>query len=85
MWPFSQKRAPPASVPTDTVIPMHFFDDNWVNRSILLDFTLRFDDVLNPEKLRNALVRLMELGHWKKLGARLRQNVIMQLYLHIMA
>jgi len=42
---------------------------------MVLDFTLRFDDVLDPEKLSAALVRLMELGNWRKLGARLRMNV----------
>jgi hypothetical protein len=41
----------------------------------VLDFTLRFDDVLDSEKLGAALVRLMELGNWRKLGARLRMNV----------
>ena len=42
---------------------------------MVLDFTMRFDDVLDPEKLCTALTRLMELGNWRKLGARLRMNV----------
>jgi hypothetical protein len=37
--------------------------------------THRFDDVLDAEKLRIGLVRLMELGNWGKLGGRLRENV----------
>lgn len=41
----------------------------------MLDLTLRFDDVLDHEKMRLALVRLVELGNWRKLGARLRMNV----------
>ena len=48
---------------------MHSLDDASFLRSIVLDFTLRFDDVLDPEKLSAALVRLMELGNWRKLGA----------------
>lgn len=75
MWFFGQKRAKPAAVSTDTIIPLHFFDDTSINRGIVLDFTLRFDDVLDPEKVRGALVRLLEIGNWRKLGARLRMNV----------
>jgi hypothetical protein len=55
---------------------MHYFDDNAINRSVLLYITLRFDDNLDPEKLRRALERLMELGDWRKLGARVRMTVI---------
>ena len=72
---FSQKPARPATIPTDTIIPMHSLDDISFLHSIVLDFTLRFDDVLDPKKLNAALVRLMELGNWRKLGARLRMNV----------
>ncbi len=36
---------------------------------------LRFDDVMDPENLRMSLSRLLEIGDWKKLGARLRMNV----------
>lgn len=76
MWPFSQKPASPAIVPTDTVIPLHYWDDTFIMRALVVDLTFRFDDVLDPEKIRNALVRLMEIGNWRKLGARLRMNVI---------
>jgi hypothetical protein len=72
---FGQKPARPATISTDTIIPLHSLDDTTINRAIVLDFTLRFDDVMDPEKLRAALVRLMELGNWRKLGARLRMNV----------
>lgn len=48
--------------PTDTVIPMFCFDDNSINRSVLLDITLRFDNVLDLERLRQSLGRLMEPG-----------------------
>ena len=72
---FGQRPARPATIPTDTIISMHSLDSASLFRSIVLDFTLRFDDVLDPEKLSAALVRLMELGNWRKLGARLRLNV----------
>lgn len=72
---FSKKPLNPEKVPTDDVIPLHFFDDNEIFRSLIVEFVLRFDDVLDREKLHNALVRLMEIGNWRKLGARLRLNV----------
>jgi hypothetical protein len=61
--------------PTDTVIPLYDFDDNSIYRNVLLYITLRFDDVLDPEKLRQSLERLMEIGDWRKLGARIRKTV----------
>ncbi|KAL6411812.1 lysR family regulatory protein [Ilyonectria robusta] len=84
MWPFSpMKPTQPATIPTDTIIPLHFLDDQPVHRSIVLDLTLRFDDALDSETLRIALVRLMELGPWRKLGARLRMNEAGRLEYHI--
>lgn len=76
MWPFTRtKLAKPATIPTDSIIPLHSLDDNTVHRSIVLDLTLRFDDALDSSTLRIALARLMELGNWRKLGARMRMNV----------
>nr|POE77759.1 hypothetical protein CFP56_09402 [Quercus suber] len=74
---FSTNKAPqpPATVPTDTIYPMHYFDDQFVGRALVLHFTYRFDDVLDAEKIRLALVRLMELPGWSKMGARIRKNV----------
>lgn len=73
---FSKKPLSPEKVPTDDVIPVHYFDDSEIFRSLVVEFALRFDDVLDHEKLYNALVRLMEIGNWRKLGARLRLNVL---------
>ncbi|KAJ5887881.1 hypothetical protein N7495_007922 [Penicillium taxi] len=56
------------------VIPLHSKDDTWMNRGIALEFTLQFDYVLDPEHLRRSLQRLLEIGDWKKLGARLKQR-----------
>ena len=55
---------------------MYYFDDNSINRSVLLYITLRFDNVLDPERLRRSLERLMELGDWRKLGARIRKTYL---------
>lgn len=43
-------------------------------RSLAHDFTFRFD-VLDVEKLEAALDRLVKIGDWGQLGARLRLNV----------
>ena len=77
MMDFLWRRKPktPAKVISDTVVPLHGADDSSVNRSVIANTLMRFDDVLDPEKLRWSLARLMELGDWRKLGARLRLNV----------
>ena len=67
-------------MPTDDVIPLHDFDTGDTIQAIVVDFALRFDDVLDHEKLRLALERLMQIGNWRKLGARLRRNVLSHLY-----
>jgi hypothetical protein len=36
---------------------------------------MRFNDVLDPKQLNNALLRLLGIGDWKKLGGRLRFKV----------
>jgi hypothetical protein len=68
-------RRQPAKVPTDRVIPLRYWDDLEYIRSICHDFTFRIDDVLDVQKLESALDRLMEVGNWGQLGARLRLRV----------
>jgi hypothetical protein len=72
---FSSKPAKPVTVSTDTIIPLFSQDGIPSFRALVLDFTMCFDDVLDPEKLRGSLARLMEIGDWRKLGARLRLKV----------
>lgn len=64
----------PAHLATDQILPIHDIDDRTATRTVLC-WTLRFDAVLDVEKLHAALVRLLEIGDWRKLGGRLRQNV----------
>jgi len=68
-------RKGPATIPTDRIIPVRYWDDLDYLRSIAHNFTLRFDDVLDVGKLEYSLHRLMEIGDWGQLGARLRLNV----------
>ncbi|KAK3317261.1 LysR family regulatory protein [Cercophora scortea] len=67
-------RTPPPTVPTDTIIPLSFWDCEHHVSGLSFDITFRFDDVLDHEALRAALARLLQLGNWRKLGARLRRN-----------
>ncbi|KAF2964405.1 hypothetical protein GQX73_g9178 [Xylaria multiplex] len=78
----SGPRAPPA-VPTDTIVPMHHMDDNSINRSMVVMFMMRFDDVLDPEKLKDSLEKLLSRDDWRKLGARIRLNEKGKLDCHI--
>lgn len=59
----------------DEVFPARFWDTNNVFQKIVMEFTYRFDDVLDAEKLRSSLERLLEIGEWRNLGARFKTNV----------
>jgi hypothetical protein len=72
---FRRKPVTPATVPTDHIIPFKYWDDQQHTRSICLDVTFRFDDALDSGKVGASLARLLEIGDWRKLGARLRQTV----------
>lgn len=78
-----KKTITPPTVPTDTIIPFHYYDDTHHNRGLAFDFTFRFDDVLDPRKLQMAFSRLLELGDWRKLGARIRRNGEGKLEYHV--
>ncbi|KAG6358382.1 hypothetical protein INS49_014266 [Diaporthe citri] len=73
----------PQRVPTDEVLPVHHFDDNAINRSIILAWTLRFNDVLDADKLHDGLSRLLEIGDWRKLGGRIRKGPNDKLEIHV--
>jgi hypothetical protein len=73
---FGSKFNTPETIPTDTIIPLFERDDSTTNRAVALEFTMVFEDVLNADKLSGALWKLLQKPGWKKLGARLRLNVI---------
>jgi hypothetical protein len=73
---FQQKPRAPERVATDTVIPLFRRDDSQMNRSIGIEFTMKFDEVLDAEKLSGALWSLIDRPGWRKLGARLRLDVL---------
>lgn len=77
MSSFTWRKRPqaPPIVPTDTVIPVHHFDDGPIVRSIAMYFMMKFDDVLDAEAIKKSLETLLSLDGWRKLGARIRLNV----------
>ncbi|ORY59544.1 uncharacterized protein BCR38DRAFT_412555 [Pseudomassariella vexata] len=75
MWNMlKSKPAALAAVPSDQVIPLCYFDDNADLRGMLLSVMLKFDDKLDPDKLKTSLEELLQRNGWRKLGARLRLN-----------
>jgi hypothetical protein len=76
VWPFDKKPVAPERIPMDEVIPLFDHDDNPTNRGIALEFSMIFHEVLDADKLSGALWKLLEKPGWKKLGARLRVNVL---------
>ncbi|KAI1632898.1 hypothetical protein F4809DRAFT_625518 [Biscogniauxia mediterranea] len=78
-----RKPASPAKVPTDTVVPLHFFDDTPLWRAFILYSMFVFDAVLDPVKLRNSLEALAKRDGWRKLGARMRRTQTGSLEYHI--
>ncbi|KAI7773113.1 hypothetical protein LA080_011863 [Diaporthe eres] len=64
---------------------MHHFDDNPINQSIILAWTLRFNDVLDADKLHDGLARLLEIGDCRKLGGRIRKGPNGKLEIHVPA
>jgi len=71
----SPARSPPPPVETDDIYPVHMLDDTKTLRDIIVTWTLRFNDVLDANKLHASLSRLLEIGDWRKVGGRLRLKV----------
>lgn len=69
------RRLPPRE-PTDVIVPLGDFDDNWLYRySAVVSCMFVVDDVLDVNILRSTLEALVEKPGWRKLGSRLRCNV----------
>lgn len=56
----------------DIVYPTHMIDNVSVLKFLVMAWTMRFNDVLNADKLHKSLAELLTVGDWKKLGGRLR-------------
>jgi hypothetical protein len=60
---------------TDEVFPAHYLDQLGIISTSFISLTFQFKDVLDPQKLHDSLVKLLEMEGWKKLGGRLRRDV----------
>ncbi|KAF7537112.1 hypothetical protein G7054_g3994 [Neopestalotiopsis clavispora] len=67
-------KAAPERVPTDTVVPMRYWDDSVVLKSLVVFSLSRFDVALDANRLHESLEKLLSMEGWRKLGARLRKN-----------
>ncbi|KAI9150458.1 Transcriptional regulator calD [Paramyrothecium foliicola] len=65
------------------IIPIHRFDSTPILSDTLIHFMFRFDEVLQPQKLINALEELLNMQGWRKLGARLKRSSSGKLEYHI--
>jgi hypothetical protein len=65
----------PPHVESDDVYPVHMLDDTATLRSIVITWTLCFNDVLDADKLHASLSKLLNIGDWGKIGGRLRLKV----------
>ncbi|KAI0010495.1 hypothetical protein F4779DRAFT_577118 [Xylariaceae sp. FL0662B] len=72
-------------VATDQVLPLHFFENNLLVQGNNMAVSLVFDDVLDPEKLRQSLEGLVKREGWHRLGGRLRKNASGKIEWHIPA
>lgn len=57
------------------IIPMHSYDAMPVFANMVLTIMLKYDHVLDPIMLKNAMVELVDRDGWRKLGARLKYEV----------
>lgn len=81
-WLLGAKR-PCAHVEGDDVYPTHVADNIDGIRPFVMAWTMCFNDVLDADKLHDALCRLLEIGDWRKLGGRLRVGNGRTLEMHV--
>lgn len=62
------------SEPDEVVYPFHVLDRPTLDEE-LVTWVLSFNDVLSAISLHQSLCTLLEIGDWRKLGARLRVTV----------
>ncbi|OBT85486.1 hypothetical protein VE02_07363 [Pseudogymnoascus sp. 03VT05] len=61
---------------SDDVYPLFMLDDNKILHGIVVTWTLRFNDLLDADRLHTSLCRLLSIGDWRKVGGRLSRKVL---------
>ncbi|KAI5461932.1 hypothetical protein BGZ63DRAFT_463085 [Mariannaea sp. PMI_226] len=79
----NQQRPLPEIVETDDIIPVHLFDDSAAARGIVLVWTYKFDDVLDPDRLHVALSELFQMDGWRRFSGRFRYRPDGSLEIHV--
>ncbi|KAG9254337.1 uncharacterized protein F5Z01DRAFT_686952 [Emericellopsis atlantica] len=67
----------------DKVLPVHFVDQAAIVRSSIINYTFRYNEVLDAAKLHKGLLQLVEMPGWEKLGGRLRVTSKGKLEIHV--
>lgn len=68
----------PSGQQADVVVEVSEWDNMQVVRDQIPLITLQFKDLLDPERLHESLVRLIDRDGWRRAGGRLRLNVSKQ-------
>ncbi|KAL2073064.1 hypothetical protein VTL71DRAFT_10388 [Oculimacula yallundae] len=55
-------------------LPVHVFDSSALNRSMVVTGLLKYRAVLDANKLRDSLIRLLHIDNWSKIRGRLRSD-----------
>lgn len=71
------------NVHADEIFPTHFIDNTPTIRACIVNYTFRYQAVLDASKLRESLVTLLDVGDWRKLRGRLRANRSGQYEIHV--
>ncbi|XXG99036.1 hypothetical protein Hte_005370 [Hypoxylon texense] len=71
------------SAAPDRVLPLHFFENSLLVHGNNMAVSLVFDEVLDPEKLRQSLEGFVKREGWQRLGGRLRKNASGKIEWHI--
>ncbi|KAH8664672.1 hypothetical protein BX600DRAFT_464840 [Xylariales sp. PMI_506] len=82
-WFGGKEDTPTSLFDSEDVYPLHIMDDYSALHSPSIGCLMRFDDVLDADKLHRALESVLEIGDWRKLGGRLRFDKAGKLKLHV--
>ncbi|OHW97439.1 hypothetical protein CSPAE12_03883 [Colletotrichum incanum] len=74
---------PDSSQGNDEVLPVHFIDQAAIVRTSIINYTFRYNDVLDASKLHRGLLHLLQIPGWRKLGGRLRATSSGKLEIHV--
>ncbi|KAG8160689.1 hypothetical protein KVR01_008953 [Diaporthe batatas] len=71
---FGGRKPAAETIPGDRVRPLHFFENNLLVQGNNMSGLAVFDEVLDPEVLREALEGVVKRPGWERLGGRLKRN-----------